>query len=463
MAIGRWGSVLRRVHTLLDEGVVGGLSDRELLERYRAKDGATAEPAFASLVERHGPMVLRVCRSVLRDAHEAQDAFQATFLILARKAGSLWVHDSLGPWLYRVAYRTSAGARSAAARRKAHERKAAEEAPRAVEGAEPDDLGPVLHEEVNRLPARYRAAIVLCYFEGLTHEVAARRLNCPVGTVRSRLATGRDLLRGHLERRGLGSSSGMLAAALSSEATTSVPAALVETTVRSVLGTATSTTAGLVSASVMDLARKGLKGMVVWNLKAVTIVVMAIGGGAIGLLAMGQRGPSPPQPTAPAVVSPGPATPRPRASQPVEEPEHDRPAKNPKWRTLAAARINVAREILNQQMELLRGGEIGFEPVLTWSHRLMQARLSLATTPAERLTPIREHRERIKAMERQVRELFERGQTRQLNVMLVRYHHLEADQLLAEAGGDPDLEVPPAQPKPAQESPPRSSLPTPPR
>src|SRR5262249_56897166 len=135
-------------------------------------------------------------------AHEAQAASQATFVSVARKAGSLWVDDSLGPWLYGVAYRTSAGARSAAARRRTHERKAAEAAPRAAEGADPDDLGPVLHEEVNRLPARYRAAIVSCYFEGLTHEQAAQRLNCPVGTVRSRLATGRDLLRRRLERRG---------------------------------------------------------------------------------------------------------------------------------------------------------------------------------------------------------------------------------------------------------------------
>jgi RNA polymerase sigma factor (sigma-70 family) len=467
MAIGRWGSVLRRVHALLDEGAVGGLSDRELLERYAAQDGATAEPAFASLVERHGPMVLRVCRSVLRDAHEAQDAFQATFLILARKAGSLWVQDSLGPWLYGVAYRTSAGARSAAARRKAHERKAAEAAPRAGEGADPDELGPVLHEEVNRLPARYRAAIVSCYFEGLTHEQAAHRLNCPVGTVRSRLATGRELLRRRLERRGLAPSAGMLAAALGPgpEATVaSVPAALVETTVRSALVTATSTTAGLVPASVAALTRKGLKGMFLSNLKAVVLVLVATGGSTIGLLALGQRGPAQPQPAAPAAVAPGSAQPQPRDSQPARAPEQEGATKNPKWRALAAARIEAAREILNQSMRLWQEGEAGFADaeIATWSHRLMEGRLSLATTSAEHLAAIQEHRERMKDIERRARVLFERGQVRQRDVVTVRYFRVEADQLLAEAGVDPDHEVSPAQPKPAQGSPPSPS-PTSPR
>src|SRR5207253_2493823 len=124
-----------------DEGVVGGLTDREPLERYTANGDDSAESAFAALVERHGAMVFRVCRSVLRDEHEAQDAFQATFLVLARKAGSLWVGDSLAPWLYGVTYRTSSSARSAAVRRRTHERNAAEAAPRAVEEMSFDDLG----------------------------------------------------------------------------------------------------------------------------------------------------------------------------------------------------------------------------------------------------------------------------------------------------------------------------------
>jgi hypothetical protein len=95
----RWGDVLRRVHSLLDQGIVPALSDRELLERYATSGPEAAEPAFAALVDRHGPMVLRVCRHVLRDEHAAEDAFQATFLVLARMAAALWVHDSMAPWL----------------------------------------------------------------------------------------------------------------------------------------------------------------------------------------------------------------------------------------------------------------------------------------------------------------------------------------------------------------------------
>src|ERR1700761_8326540 len=128
MAKPRWGHVLRGVRSLLDEGVVATVSDGELLERYATGGGESAERAFAALVDRHGPMVLRVCRSVLGDEHAAQDGFQATFLVLARRARSLGVGDSIGPWLQGVASRTSSYARNAAARRRLHERRATERA-----------------------------------------------------------------------------------------------------------------------------------------------------------------------------------------------------------------------------------------------------------------------------------------------------------------------------------------------
>jgi RNA polymerase sigma factor (sigma-70 family) len=169
-------SAAGQVHRALDAGAAGGLSDRELLERFTDRGGEAAEAAFAALVERHGPMVLRACRSTLRDPHDAQDAFQATFLLLARRAGSLWVRDSLGPWLHSVACRVSAGARTAEARRRAFEQRAARR-PALRPGEEArDDLGPALHEEVERLPERLRAPVVLCYLEGLTHEQAARHV-----------------------------------------------------------------------------------------------------------------------------------------------------------------------------------------------------------------------------------------------------------------------------------------------
>jgi DNA-directed RNA polymerase specialized sigma24 family protein len=120
MSKGQHDVVSRYVHTLFNAGTVAGLTDQQLLERFRARSGEAAELAFAALVERHGPMVLRVCRSVLRDPHEAHDAFQATFLVLVRRAGSLWVRESLGPWLHQVAYRVASCARSAGTRRWRH-------------------------------------------------------------------------------------------------------------------------------------------------------------------------------------------------------------------------------------------------------------------------------------------------------------------------------------------------------
>jgi RNA polymerase sigma factor (sigma-70 family) len=159
-------------------------------------------------VRRHGPMVLRVCQNVLHDPNDAQDAFQATFLVLVRRSGALRGFDSLGGWLYGVACRLSARARVEAARRRAVEGRAALRVVEAVEPADAEDIdrgefGPIVQEEVHRLPEKYRAAVVLCYWEGLTQEQAAAQLGCPLGTLRSRLARARDLLRRRLTRRGL--------------------------------------------------------------------------------------------------------------------------------------------------------------------------------------------------------------------------------------------------------------------
>jgi len=151
-------------------------------------------------------MVLRVCRASLRDTHDAQDAFQATFLVLARKARSLWVRDSLGPWLHQVALRNAACARSEADRRRRLERRMAERAARpAGPGAGLDpELERCLHEEIGRLPERYRVPLVLCDLQGLTCEEAARRMGRPVGTVKSWRARGRERLRERLKRHDVG-------------------------------------------------------------------------------------------------------------------------------------------------------------------------------------------------------------------------------------------------------------------
>ena len=153
-------------------------------------------------------MVLRVCRNRLRDPNDAQDAFQATFLILVRRSGSIRRLDSVASWLYGVACRAAARVRVGAARRRAVEERAAARVVEAVEPADADEVdrgefGPIVQEEVRRLPEKYRAAVVLCYWEGLTQEQAAAQLGCPLGTVRSRLARARDLLHRRLTRRGV--------------------------------------------------------------------------------------------------------------------------------------------------------------------------------------------------------------------------------------------------------------------
>jgi len=194
----RWGGAERQARALVRLGPASALSDGELLARFAGGDDEAAGPAFEALVERHGPMVLRVCRGVLGDRHAAEDAFQATFLVLVRRARAIRDRDTVASWLHGVALRVASHSRAAEARRRRHERAATR--PGAPEGCPGDDLGPELHEALGRLPERLRAPVVLCYLEGHTCEDAARLLRRPVGTVKSRLARARDRLKRRLAR-----------------------------------------------------------------------------------------------------------------------------------------------------------------------------------------------------------------------------------------------------------------------
>ncbi len=287
------GPALREVDALLRNGAVGGLTDAELLDRFAGRGGEAAERAFAALVDRHGPMVHRACRAALGDPDEADDAAQAVFLVLARRAGSIRDREALAGWLLGTARRVASVARSAAARRRRHESKAAEAAPRSAEAAEvADDLGPALREELGRLPARYLAPIVLCHLEGLTHDQAARRLGWPVGTVRSRLARGRDRLRGRLVRRGLAPSAGLIAARLaegpSSAATPADLESIVRASARFLAGE--SATAGAMSARAADLAGVVLGAMTMTKVKIVASLALISGVLATGVAVVAQSG-----------------------------------------------------------------------------------------------------------------------------------------------------------------------------
>ena len=272
------GEIGRQLGRLFSAGSAVGLTDGELIERFTDRRGESVEAAFETILARHGGLVWTVCRQVLGDAHAAEDAFQATFLVLVRRAASLRVREqgSLGPWLYGVAYRIALKAGQGAARRRTRERRVARAAVETASDAiEHDELHALLHDEVNRLPAKYRAPVVLCYFEGRTHEEAAAALHWPVGTVRSKLSRARDRLRIRLTRRGLAPAGWMAASALETiaRAEAEVPAALRTATVAAIQGTP----AAIVASLAKTMLRSLLMARVKMTVAALGIVLTAAG------------------------------------------------------------------------------------------------------------------------------------------------------------------------------------------
>src|SRR5713101_3188428 len=244
------GRDLRRLVLL---GGASGLTDAELLERFLT---LRDEAAFESLVRRHGPMVLAVCRRVLHHDQDAEDAFQATFLVLVRKAATIWPRHMLPNWLFGVAYRTALAAKTAAARRRMKESQVIPMPPSDV----PDlwhDLRPILDEELSHLPNKYRVPIVLCDLEGKSRQEAARQLGWLPGTLSGRLARARAILAKRLTRRGLTLSGACLAGVLGPNlASASVPPSLLSATVKvSLMMAAGKGAAALISANVIALTQ----------------------------------------------------------------------------------------------------------------------------------------------------------------------------------------------------------------
>src|SRR5262245_16349221 len=213
---------------------------------------------------RHGPLVFGVCRRLLFDAHDAEDAFQATFLVLARKAGGIGQRSLLGNWLYGVAYKVAVHARKQVLRRRSREQAGVHlNALSSTErSAEPDEA-PLIHEELQRLPDKYRRPVVLWHLEGKTNEEAAAHLQWPVGTVKTRLNKARELLRTRLARRGVALSAGLLAA------NTAAPAGLLASTFQAGMSFAAGDAAagGLASAGAVALTKGVLRTMLLTKLK----------------------------------------------------------------------------------------------------------------------------------------------------------------------------------------------------
>ena len=276
MAIGEQAAVLEGVRRIFEGGTAAALGSDSLLRRFAATGD---EAAFAGIVARHGPMVFAVCRRALRDPHDVEDAFQATFLVFVRRAGSIRDGEGVGPWLHGVARRVATRARATAARRRARERSDID-VEHAAPGVDPDreELTAVVDEEIGRLPERYRRAIVLCDLEGCTQPEAAGRLGWSEGSLRGRLTRGRAMLRSRLRRRGLVAPAGAIGGLAASESASAsrLGEAFVRALTRIAAGDAAAGTEG-VTAKAVALAGEILGTMMQHKLFAVAVMAFVAG------------------------------------------------------------------------------------------------------------------------------------------------------------------------------------------
>ena len=292
----------RDLRRLFDGGAAAGLTDAQLLDRV-ARRGESAEAAFEAILTRHGSAVLACCRRVLNDPAAAEDAFQATFLVLFRRAGAIRVEGTLARWLLHVARLAALKSRQGELRRRAREGRAAR--PEAlIPREDASDLHLQVRIEVDRLPRKYRDPVRLCYFEGRTHDDVAAALGWPVGTVRGRLARAREMLRTRLGRRGIGVTSMAVAAALAAgkEARAEVPQALREATLAATIR------GGAIKAGIAALAAavaRGLTAATAMKLAATVLAVVSLISAGAGLVVTaGRDGPPRPRQESPRVEGP---------------------------------------------------------------------------------------------------------------------------------------------------------------
>jgi RNA polymerase sigma factor (sigma-70 family) len=303
MSRGATGDVVRQVARIYGEGTLTGLTDAQLLDRFRLRRD---ESAFEAIVARHGPMVLGVCRGVLRDSPEVDDAFQAAFLVLVKKAGAIRGRGGVGGWLYRVSYRIALRARS---------RSAGPEIVRIAPASATNDpeaeairaeLRALVHRELDRLPEKYRAPVVLCDLEGLTHDEAAHRLSWPVGTVKGRLSRARDRLRERLRRRGVSEPAGVVTALVAAESSRAAPpAGLVRATVAAALAWPMSGAVPVAVTALMTGALRAMFWMKLSQAAAISAAVLAVSGGIVALRGADDRAGAPVVETRPDGDPPG--------------------------------------------------------------------------------------------------------------------------------------------------------------
>jgi RNA polymerase sigma factor (sigma-70 family) len=269
-------SILQAIRVMAEDRSTRERSDRELLGRFVANRD---QAAFQALMQRHSPVVLDVCRSMLANQADVEDAFQAVFLVFARKASSIRQTSSIASWLHGVAYRIALKAQAEYSKRKKHEAIA----PRRESVSSADDLSwrevkAVVHHELNALPEVFKVVLVHCYLEGKTQDEAALELKLPKGTLKGRLERARALLRERLVRRGLGLGAAVVASAWPVSKSTAVTPALIDSTIRVAAGQAG---AGIVSARVVRLTEGAVRAMSISQMKIAMIVI------ALGVASMG--------------------------------------------------------------------------------------------------------------------------------------------------------------------------------
>jgi RNA polymerase sigma factor (sigma-70 family) len=379
MATGQMSEVIQHLRRfmLLRDGA--GLNDGQLLDEFISRQD---ESALTALVGRHGPMVWGVCRRVLRDYHDAEDAFQATFLVLVRRAASIASRELLANWLYGVAHQTALKARATAAKRYKRERRVAKmPEPAAAEQELWHDLAPLLDEEIRRLPDNYRAVIVLCDLEGKTRKEAAAELRCPEGTVAGRLARARRKLANRLIARGVAFSGGALSAVLSQQAfSASVPSALLSSTIQaaSLLRAGHAAAAGAISAKVSALVEGVLKAMYITKIKHTLLAILMF----VGVLGSGiayhylQAADPPVQ----------------AKDAPAKDKKVDRPAK------LNASRFDAAKKAFAAIWSDYERGRHDEEAVYRWSLRVLESQRASAENPGAEIKAFEAHLERMKAL-----------------------------------------------------------------
>jgi RNA polymerase sigma factor (sigma-70 family) len=251
------------------------LADQELVQRYvTSKDQA----AFSCLVKRHGPMVLGICRKMLRHEQDAEDAFQATFLVLAKKGSTIRQREAVGGWLYSVAYRVASKLRAVQARRKVRENPLGDQVPaRDGEDLSWREVQLAVCAELDRLSEKYRGPLLLCCLQGKTRDEAAQQLGCGVGVLRGRLDRGRELLRARLQRRGLALSAALLSLGVAENASAAfLHASLFSSTVKAATSAGTTASAKIVSAQAAALSQGVIQAMFLGKLKAAVVTVATL-------------------------------------------------------------------------------------------------------------------------------------------------------------------------------------------